>query len=75
MTDLRYSLEKHIDRLKDNEKAVIKGFFGIGLTSPKSLAEIGEEIGLTRERCRQLKEKGLRRLRIISRDSKLEQYL
>ncbi|MDG1950181.1 MAG: sigma-70 family RNA polymerase sigma factor, partial [bacterium] len=56
MTDLRYSLEKHIDRLKDNEKAVIKGFFGIGLTSPKSLAEIGEEIGLTRERCRQLKE-------------------
>ena len=50
-------------------------FFGIGIPHPLSLEEIGEKFGLTRERVRQIKEKGIRRLRHTSRSKLLKSYL
>lgn len=73
------SLNKEIDRslstLTDREKDIIKLFFGIGVVHPLSLEEIGEKFELTRERVRQIKEKGIRRLRHTSRSKLLKSYL
>ena len=48
--------------LKDREKKVIVMSFGIGCHE-KSLEEIGDLLGLTRERVRQIKEKSLRNIK------------
>jgi len=76
---LHESLQKEIDRslstLTDRERDVIKLFFGIALPHPLSLEEIGEKFNLTRERVRQIKEKGIRRLRNNSRSKLLKSYL
>ena len=73
------SLQKEIKRslstLTDREQDVIILFFGIGIPHPLSLEEIGEKFGLTRERVRQIKEKGIRRLRHTSRSKLLKSYL
>ena len=73
------SLQREIDRslstLTERERDVIKDFFGIGIPHPLSLEEIGEKFGLTRERVRQIKEKGIRRLRHTSRSKLLKTYL
>ncbi len=73
------SLQREINRslstLTDRERDVIKDFFGIGIPHPLSLEEIGEKFGLTRERVRQIKEKGIRRLRHTSRSKLLKTYL
>jgi len=72
------SLQKEIDRaldtLSDREKDIIKMFFGIG-GQEKTLEEIGDKFGLTRERVRQIKEKAIRRLRVSSRSKLLKGYL
>lgn len=76
---MQESLQREIDRslstLTDRERDVIKDFFGIGIPHPLSLEEIGEKFGLTRERVRQIKEKGIRRLRHTSRSKLLKTYL
>lgn len=73
------SLQREICRslstLTDKEQEVIRMFFGIGLPHPLSLEEIGEKFNLTRERVRQIKEKGIRRLRHSSRSNLLKTYL
>ncbi|MCB0381618.1 MAG: RNA polymerase subunit sigma, partial [Flavobacteriales bacterium] len=73
------SLQKEISRslstLTDKEQDVIKMFFGIGIAHPLSLEEIGDKFNLTRERVRQIKEKGIRRLRHSSRSNLLKTYL
>ncbi|HEX2613003.1 MAG TPA: RNA polymerase sigma factor RpoD/SigA [Fibrobacteria bacterium] len=50
-------------RLPDQEKTVLSMYFGIGQHDPLNLEEIGEVIGLSKERVRQIKEKGLAALR------------
>ena len=49
-------------------------YYGIGGTE-LSLEEIGEELNLTRERVRQIKEKAIRRLRHSSKNKLLKKYL
>lgn len=72
------SLKKEIERalatLTERERDIIRYFFGLGCPE-KTLEEIGEEFGLTRERVRQIKEKAIRRLRHTSRSKLLKQYL
>jgi RNA polymerase primary sigma factor len=53
--------------LNDREQAVIKRYFGID-TDHQTMAEIGEELGLKRERIRQIRDKALRKLRKASSD-------
>ena len=76
---LNESLQKEIERslstLTERERDVIMLFFGISIPHPLSLEEIGEKFGLTRERVRQIKEKGIRRLRHTSRSKLLKSYL
>ncbi|MCH5231049.1 MAG: RNA polymerase sigma factor RpoD/SigA [Muribaculaceae bacterium] len=62
----RESLSKEIDRalkqLYERERDIIKMFFGIGYPE-MTLEEIGDKLGLTRERVRQIKEKAIKRLK------------
>ncbi|MDR1653670.1 MAG: RNA polymerase sigma factor RpoD/SigA [Prevotellaceae bacterium] len=72
------SLSKEIDRalntLNDREQSIVRRFFGIGGTE-QTLEEIGDELGLTRERVRQIKEKAIRRLRASSKSKMLKTFL
>ena len=72
------SLIREISRalatLTEREADIIRKFFGIGCQE-MTLEEIGEELGLTRERVRQIKEKAIRRLRHTSRSKLLKSYL
>ncbi len=72
---LRIETERALATLDEREKEVIKMFFGIGMERSMSLLEIGETLGLTRERVRQIKEKALRKLRSTSRSKSLIPYL
>jgi RNA polymerase primary sigma factor len=72
---LRYETERAIATLGPREQQVIKMFFGIGGHNPQSLEQIGEQLGLTRERVRQIKEKAIRKLRAAPRSKILAEYL
>ena len=53
---------KLLDCLTRRERRVICLRFGIGYSRPRSLEEVGREIGVTRERIRQIEKKVLRRM-------------
>ncbi len=76
---LRESLEREIERslntLKHREASIIKLYYGLGGSTAMTLEEIGTMFELTRERVRQIKEKGIRRLRQTSRSKMLRAYL
>ena len=64
-----------LETLSARETDIIKLYFGIGQSYPLTLEEIGDKFDLTRERVRQLKEKGLRKLKQKSRSKLLKSYL
>ena len=72
---LNIEVNRALDMLSEKESDVIRHYFGINNNSPMSLQEIGESFGLTRERVRQIKEKGIRRLRHTSKSKILKTYL
>ena len=71
---LSLEIERALAQLTKREGEIIRYFFGIGRRE-KTLEEISEELGLTRERVRQIKEKAIRRLRHTSRCKNLRAYL
>ncbi|MAY82966.1 MAG: RNA polymerase subunit sigma [Flavobacteriales bacterium] len=72
---LSQDLERTLSYLKGMEAEVIRLFYGLGGSSEMTLEEIGNTFGLTRERIRQIKERGLRRLRRVSGQTNLQTYL
>jgi RNA polymerase primary sigma factor len=72
---LSNEIERSLSMLKEREKVIIQMFFGLGQYQPMTLDEIGTKLGLTRERVRQIKEKGIKRLRHNSRNKILKSYL
>ena len=59
----KIEVEELLKTLPPRTKTVLSMYFGIGYKHPQSLDEIGDYVGLSRERVRQIKERGLRRLR------------
>jgi RNA polymerase sigma factor (sigma-70 family) len=59
---LRQTLSGALGELPDRERQILAWRFGIGGDEPQSYAAIGERLGLSRERVRQLAERGLRHL-------------
>lgn len=68
-------INRILDTLSPREADIIKLYFGIEQSYPLTLEEIGAKFDLTRERVRQLKEKGLRKLKQKSRSKLLKSYL
>ena len=64
---LSLEIERSLATLTEYEREVIKMYFGIGIPHPLSLDEIAMKFNLTRERVRQIKEKGLKRLKNSSK--------
>ena len=60
--NLKTELTKLMSMLDEREQMIIKDYHGLSGT-PMTLQEIGDELGLTKERVRQIKEKSLRKLR------------
>lgn len=59
----RGALREAVSRLGDREATILEKYYGLGRERGCTLGEIAAEYGLSRERIRQLKERGLRRLR------------
>jgi RNA polymerase primary sigma factor len=52
-----------LDELDGRESAILRAYYGLDTDEPKTLEQIGEEMGVTRERIRQLRNRALERLR------------
>jgi RNA polymerase primary sigma factor len=72
---LSYEIERALSTLSQREAKVLKLYFGINLKHPFTLEEIGEELSLTRERVRQIKEKAIKRIQHTTRCKILKTYL
>ena len=73
--DLHEQTESVLKTLTPREEQVIKMRFGVGDGSERTLEEVGQSFGVTRERIRQIEAKALRKLRHASRNQKLRAFL
>ena len=74
-TMLQRQLESLLDSLSEREAGVIRMRFGLGDGLPKTLDQIGDTFGVTRERIRQIESKTMAKLRHPSRSQALRDYL
>src|SRR5262249_9438066 len=63
----RTDLVSVLDDVAENERQVLRRRFGLTGGEPQTLEAIGRELGLTRERIRQIEASGLRKLRALLR--------
>ncbi|MDD5199525.1 MAG: RNA polymerase sigma factor RpoD/SigA [Terrimicrobiaceae bacterium] len=61
--DLRHEVGDLLDVLDDRERKIINSRFGLDGQKPKTLEEVGEKFGVTRERIRQLQNIALQKMR------------
>ena len=70
-TDIRESIADWLDELSEKQREVLSPRFGLRGYESSTLQEVGREIGLTRERVRQIQVEALRRLRSIMENNGL----
>ncbi|MGN0938550.1 MAG: RNA polymerase sigma factor RpoD [Selenomonas sp.] len=72
---LKEQLEEVLDTLTPREEKVLRLRFGLDDGRARTLEEVGQNFGVTRERIRQIEAKALRKLRHPSRSRKLKDFL
>jgi len=72
---LFYEIRRSMSYLTEKEREVLVLFFGLNNSQPLSLDEISEQMGISIERVRQIKERAIRRLRNSHRSKNLVPYL
>jgi|TARA_B110000263_G_scaffold151433_1_gene131466 RNA polymerase primary sigma factor len=72
---LKAQISDVLDTLSPRERQVIEYRFGINDSRPRTLEEVGQTFGVTRERIRQIEAKALRKLRHPTRSLTLRDYL
>ncbi len=71
---LKVETMRALSTLTAREREVIMMSFGIGHDNPYTLEEIGDAMGLTRERVRQIREKALQKLREPGKNRRLKEF-
>jgi RNA polymerase primary sigma factor len=72
---LHSDIDDLLDSLNDREQLVLRLRFGLGGVRAHTLEEIGERLGVTRERARQIEAKALSRIRMMKNLDNLREYL
>ena len=76
---MKRSLEKEIlsvlGTLEEREKLILIYYFGFDGNEHKNLQEIGDELKISSERVRQIKDRALQRLRHVTRSQLLKIYI
>jgi len=72
---LREQMRDSLESLTERERSVLALRFGLVDGKSRTLEEVGQEFGVTRERIRQVEAKALRKLRHPTRSRKLRGYL
>ncbi|MDQ1301943.1 MAG: polymerase primary sigma factor [Chloroflexota bacterium] len=72
---LKEQMNEILSGLTDRERRVLEMRFGLKDGTARTLEEVGQEFGVTRERIRQIEAKALRKLRHPIRSRKLRDYL
>jgi RNA polymerase primary sigma factor len=73
--DLGRDLRRALGVLDRREQKILRDYFGMETGEGTTLEAIGREMGLTRERVRQLKERAIRKLQLGDREERLRSYL
>ena len=69
---LSHTLQACLDLLDRRERVVVRAYFGLDDQEPQTLEQIGLQLGLTRERVRQLRDEALDKMRTHAGDLLLE---
>ncbi|MEJ2544691.1 MAG: RNA polymerase sigma factor RpoD/SigA [Calditrichaceae bacterium] len=72
---LQDEIQEALDALSEKEATIIKLYFGINAEKGMTLDEIAQQFKVTKERVRQIKERGLTKLRYKTRSKNLKLYL
>jgi len=72
---LEYETQEVLKGLSSKEAKVVSMRYGIGMKSDHTLAEVGKQFEVTRERARQIESRALRKLRRRRNAQRLRSYL
>lgn len=71
----RKDVKRLLSKLDEREREILVRRFGIGNEDPKTLEQIGNELGFSKERIRQLENIALQKLRKVERVDRLKTYI
>jgi RNA polymerase primary sigma factor len=74
-SDIKSDINRILDILKPRDRRIMVALYGLDGSIPLSPKEVGEEIGVTREMIRQIREKTLVKLKTILGDSYMKTYM
>ena len=72
---LHKEIERLLSVLDKRERTIIEERFGLNGKEPKTLNEVGEKLGISRERVRQLEQRALKKLRTLAMKRHLKDFL
>lgn len=72
---LHNDIEEALSNLSEKEEKILRLRYGLNGREPMSLKEVGDEIGLTKERIRQIEKHAISTIRLPSRSKKLSAYV
>lgn len=72
---LKYEINNVLSTLTERERTILELAFGLNGSEPQNLREIGQELDLTNERVRQIKELAIKKLRSFNKSTRLREFL
>ena len=68
-------VKRLLNKLDNREREILTRRFGIGNEEPKTLEQIGNDLGFSKERIRQLENIAIQKLRKVERIERLRTYI